>query len=475
MSASRTYLSGVCLALGLSLTGCDTGDSLPRAGDPDRPLIIGAVQHVGSIQVNDQQLTTGNSQVTIEGSFAEVSELRPGQRVIMSTDSSQTIAIAIQYDANLLGPAANVSLAGDSEDPDQISLEILGQPVITDAMTIVQGAAPETIENDQLLEISGTRNADGILVASYIAVHGSMDYFKVIGEVTASDSSGFQIGDLAVDSRNALLFGFGIAGPTTGDLVTTFIETDGITGPDAVVAEEVQRIPGIRIAPDQHVRVQGYIGTFNSPENFRVANVPITTDDETQYVNGDVDALANNRKVLVRGTIDPVAGLLAQQIDIYHTRSIRVSAPVTAIDEAEQTIDILGLSFDVRALTRFDDKRDDTDPFGLGDLQSSDYLRVRGYADGDVLYAQRVRREDTRDRARLQGPVTAFDFDADEISILGQPLSLQDGVTVFEEADGSAISRTEFINRTARGVFIRAHWDHFGASTDPVDALRLIE
>ena len=127
----------------------------------------------------------------------------------------------------------------------------------------------------------------------------------------------------------------------------------------------------------------------------------------------------------------------------------------------------MGLTFEIRALTELEDDRDGVDPFDLSDLQTDDYVEVRGFLDGQVLVAAELERDDFDSRTRMRGPVTAEDEPAGTVDILGVTVTGVVGVTDYDD------TQEQFHSDVEEGTFVEAEWDPFNSTADPADSLSI--
>ena len=189
---------------------------------------------------------------------------------------------------------------------------------------------------------------------------------------------------------------------------------------------------------------------------------------------GEADSLALGVKVEVVGTVDDDGVLVAASVRIKPTEAIRAEGPLVMVDAPNRRLSLLGVTFTVRDQTEFEDGSDqDRDPLGIGDLVAGNYVEIRGYLDGATLIAAEVEREDADPRARLRGPVIAFDETIRSVTILDVPVSAQDGLTRYQNDDDELIDRERFFDLLTIGDFVKATWDNFNSTTEPVSELSL--
>jgi hypothetical protein len=165
--------------------------------------------------------------------------------------------------------------------------------------------------------------------------------------------------------------------------------------------------------------------------------------------------LANNLKIEVEGDFDANGVLVATKIEIKDSTNIRVVGLVDSVNG--DVITILNISVNTStATTRFEDKRDDTDPFRVGDIAAGDYVEARGQEQppGQIT-AFLIERDDSDPDSELRGFV-------EDGSVNGRNSFVILGVTV----DTSSVSPGNYFTEDAAGndvpITADAFWDAVG-------------
>jgi hypothetical protein len=218
----------------------------------------------------------------------------------------------------------------------------------------------------------------------------------------------FMINGLVVDySSAASIRDFPGGVINDGDLV----EAKGGTtlGPnDELVATEVE-FKGNLVAGnvDDHVEIEGLITRFNDATDFDVSGFSVITNSQTVFEGGVAGDLGLNVKVEVEGDLNANGDLVADKVDIRRDSVVEIEGLVDSVSAAGGTVTVLDITIHVDSLTRIEDKRDDVEPFGLGNIVAGDFIAIRGSEDpnapGEVL-AARLERDDPDDTI-LQGIV----------------------------------------------------------------------
>lgn len=167
------------------------------------------------------------------------------------------------------------------------AFKVAGRAVTTTPATVYEHGTATNLANDVLLEVEGTANAEGVLVAlkvrfkeistirivaqigALVAADGSM---KLLGLTVATDEATRYEDRSALDLRN---IGF-------GDLaVGNWVDVRGYQNPAGSNAVTATRV--VRIDPADGVRLRG---PFLDPArpNFHILSVLVVTTDATRFV-----------------------------------------------------------------------------------------------------------------------------------------------------------------------------------------------
>ncbi len=459
---------GAAAEFGSSLQGVELDVA---SGGTGASIDFGDIQAFGSVVLNDVTVNTDSADFVVEGASGSQSDLRQGQQVLVLSDSSGTTATSVHYRSNVKGPVTSVSVIDAEQSAAQFV--VLGQRVLSDATTTLSNVNLVDIAVSDLLEVSGTLTSNGDIQASYIELKASLAEYKVTGRASNTTATNFAINGLTVDYSSATLDDFN--GPIAdNDVVEVKGAPGSFTAPDQLSASKVELLPVLTVGDNVPARIEGFINRFGSATDFEVQTAPVGTTASTTFVNGSASSLALNVKVQVEGSFDANGTLQAAKITIQPTNAIRAEGNVESIDLGAERVALLGVEFQVRALTRFEDNSSaNVDPFTLADIGIGDELEVRGYLDGAQVVATRVEREDPEDRARLRGPVTAEDAANGTVDILSVRITGASGITVYEDINDAVISQSEFHDAVELGTFVKADWDTFSDTNQTVDELSI--
>ena len=475
---ARTALQFFTLVCAAALTAACGGSSgggassnTPNVGavPPESAVAFGAISGFGSIIVNGVRYDTSSASFSIDDSPGTEDDLEVGDVVIIdgtvSSSGTTGTAISVTFNDNVEGPISAI--------PDATTLIVLGQTVhITADTSFDDSIVPRSIDGlavTDIVEVSGFVDSIGDILATRIELKnpGPGDEFEVTGIVEGHvpGAMTFMINALVVNYSAAMLdndFPGGVI--TDGDLV----EAKGLTinGLGEFVATEVDfeddQLAGLAGDADDHAEIEGLITRFGSQDDFDVSG--ITVDARNAMFEGDVNILGLNVKVEVEGRFNANRVLVADKVDIRRDSVVEIEGFVD-LDPSAGTVTVLGITIHVDNLTRIEDKRDDMQTFGLGNIVVGDFIAVRGSEDpnapGEVL-AARLERDDPDDTI-LQGIVESVAEPV--ITILGVRIDTS-GVTQqnFEDENDMPIGSAGFFGRPPDGLVVKAKGTEVGVT-----------
>ena len=441
MNAFTGKLAAVLALTTLFLAGCggssggDGGVSPPPPPPPPPPtggitrtgvaVAVGPITGFGSVIVNGVTYSTNSATFTKDGQAATQDDFSVGEVVVVTgtIDDNNTNAVAssVAFDDVVEGPATSEA-AG--------TLVVMGQTVSISTTTSIDDNCPASFLTAPAVEVSGSVDANGVIQATRIECKPAGLEFEVNGTVSGHNASAqtFMINALQVNYSSASVRNFPTAGIINdGDPVeakgTNF---DSSGDPDVLTATDVE-FKGARFADNEgdHIEIEGFITGFVSETQFSITSSPspisvTTIPGTTEYEGGSAADLGDNLKIEVEGEFDANGVLNATKIQIKTSTNIRVVGQVDSV--AGSVVTILGISVNTdRSITRFEDKRDDVDPFRVGDINTDDYVEVRG-------------------QELPPGEITAFLIERDDFNAGSDDTELRGFVE-----DGSVSGRNSFV------------------------------
>jgi len=490
----KTITITALIGAGISLAACGSNSVTPEpivappppppvAQTPTPTTAVGPISGFGSVIVNGVRYDTDNAEFIINGKTGSQADLGVGSYITVeaSVDSSgNATAQSVKYNDEVQGPISSIDTVNNR-------MVVLGQTVIIDGNTSFDSLiTPRSLLGlavGDIVEISGTSDADGNIIASRVEREPAGSGYEIRGVVANLDTNSltFTINQLTIDYSQAVLEDFGTNSLVNGILVDA--EGRNLNNADALIATKVE-YEGADGRDDDSVgnendeaEIEGIVTEFISSSDFKLAGVSIITSGSTRYKYGTAADIALNVRLEVEGRYDAAQALVAEEIEFKNSNSsgggsssnsndLKIETTLDAVSTANNTITIFGVDFEVDASTRYeDDSRANLRTFGLSNLAAGDYLEVKGYdRGGSILYASKVERDDpkTGNESEIEAPVDSFTTDS--LVILGITVTT-DANTRYEDANDNNISKTAFFNQLIVGDIVDAEGSKTGASS----------
>ena len=451
MSMSTKILRAALVAAALLLAACGGGGGSDPSTPDDSPVVtVGSITGFGSVHVNGMRFETNGAVVTLDGQPGTEAQLRVGQVVrtkgLRSGDARDCHASSKDFDDAVQGPVESV-------DATAGTLVVLGQGVQVDALTSfddrLEPASLAGVAVGAIVEVSGFRDADGVIHATRIEPKDAGELFEVTGTVANHDAAArrFTIAALTVDYSAAQLDDLPGGAPDNGLLVEVkghTLDADGV-----LLATRVEgKRDDMDDDEDMEAEIEGVVTRFVSATDFDVSGHPVTTNSATRFEDGSSADLALGVRIEVEGELREGV-LVAEKVKFEREADLRVSAEIDSIDAAAGTLSVLGITVQTSATTRFEDKSDaQVRPFDVRNLRVGDFVEVRGSAGSvpDSIAAERLEREDPEDRIELRG--IAADVAQPQLTILGVTVLTNAGTEFEDEGDGE-IGAADFFARAS--------------------------
>jgi len=352
----------------------------------------GTVSQFGSIYVNGVRYDTNQTVFLIDGELGYESNLQVGQVVTVfgSIDAGGTTGTAdlVIYEDAVEGPVTGI-------DPLLDRFTVLGQTIIvTDDTSYSFRESADSLSDlrdDDIVEVSGHVNADGVVVATHIGSATADDGFDVTGTVisVSNESYSLTIGGLEVDFSAANIYGLPSGIPDVGQQ----IEVTGSYSSGEFVAATISNAPrAISAFPGDEVEIEGLVTNYVAPWNFEVDGVPVSIGWGTQFEGGWLFHIVPNAKLEVEGYFASDGRLVADAVEFERTGSNRIEGQVENVFGDEVVVG--GVTVRVDTETEYEDNGDaDEHRFGIDDLRTGDYIRVRYYNDDFETIATRLERQ----------------------------------------------------------------------------------
>jgi Domain of unknown function (DUF5666) len=445
------------MSVGLLLVAACGGVGQDGTGAVPDTQTTGVVNGFGSVIVNGIHFDVTGAQITVDGAAgAAQADLRVGMVVTVTgrvaADASTGTASRLVYESLLRGSI--------DETPGALSLRVLGQRIHVDQTTVFSGAAGASeLRLGDRLQVSGFRDADGSLRATWVQRESGSGTPQLTGFVSAVAGNTITVSGLVIDISRAVLQGFGAAVPATGQLVRVALEAAPVAGTAAA-----SRVSLIDISTPAEVRkqqLQGIVTLWDAAAGRFVLNglggQPVRVDANTQFTDGTVADLANGKRVEVRGTRGSDGVLTAERLEFYRSvLSAYGRGKVTAVDVAGKrfnVLDVPGVEVRLRDGTLLDDSSVLGGVLSLSNLLVGDEVLVLGRANGDRIDADLVQRlPRIMPGAGVGGAVSRIA--GATLTILGTAVNVN-GAEFFD-LQGNAQTQAAFLAALQQGEVVRA-------------------
>ena len=337
----------------LLLTACGGGGGGAVAGggiDGTGIMSAGVVTAFGSIEVNGTEFDTTNALVIVNGEVKGrgdefvAANLRVGQVVSVEgriLRDGRIVADRVIYSANVVGPVTSVSAIEIDPDTNESkrTITVLGQTVVVNFITIFKDTSFNDIAEDDVVEVSGYRDFDGSIRATFIEKTGTFVGGSIV-EVTGIVKNlnefleTFEINGLVVNYSR-------IANDLPEGLLTenAFVEVLGtLDTPGGVMnADEIK--PGDELDGEDgnEFEIMGFVTEIISAGDiikFKVGNQEVHANsdpDIVEYIDGEPGDIAEGKKLEAEGVFE--GGILfAEEIEFWEPDQIEVEGIVDAVD-----------------------------------------------------------------------------------------------------------------------------------------------
>ncbi len=366
--AGTTLVAPVDSSGHFSLTAVPSGDIELRfsGGAIDTSLAIAGVTDNDQIQLA----------VTVDGAASTV------------TSSQLTSSDRIEVKGVI------ASLSGACPD---LTFTVNGFQAVTNASTRFEDAPCSGVQTGTKVEVKGTRQANGSILARKVDVDGVgpdvRPEVKVDGTVSglsgACPDRTFTVAGTAIVTNSATRFEDGTCATLQAG---TPVQVKGTRQPNGSVLASHVDIDNPN--PNPEVKVEGPLSGLGGAcpdRTFTVAGTAIVTNSATRFEDGTCATLQAGTPVQVKGTRQSNGSVLATSVDIDNPDpEVKVEGPLSSLGGAcpDRTFTVAGTAIVTNSATRFEDGTCAT-------LQAGTLVQVKGtrQSNGSVLATQRRHRQ----------------------------------------------------------------------------------
>lgn len=382
--------------------GADQVAGIEGTGSPVASGVtsVGPITGFGSVIQGGIEYQTTGAQIQIEDQPATEAQLQVGQVVTIqgtvNPDGTTGVATSVGFSSDLRGSVTQV-------DASAGTFTVLGQVVrITDDTLFDNSFQPASIDGIQVrapIEVSGSPNAEGEIVASRVQPADTNAPLQVKGKVQSLNTTAqtFSINGLTVNYSNVAP-----TGTLTGSS-TVLVRGTGAAN-NVLTATQVRVLGAPAFTSNNSGRFEGLITSFTSNAAFAIGPQQITTDSTTVFDLGGA-TLGVDVPVRVRGTFNASGVLAASRVEVKAKNLSIVRGLVDAVSATNKTLTVMGIAITTSANTSLNDKSSQKVRFfTLADVRTGDYVEVRGTpGSGNSLVATLVERDKPDAQVTLQG------------------------------------------------------------------------
>lgn len=344
------------LLVSLSLNACidTTTTTLAEGGITGTGISTGRITGFGSIYVNGIRYNVDTAEFYRDDVKVSGQNLfSVGEFVTISgeaaSDGISGTATKVKFDSLITGEISSTSV-------DNTSVGVMGQNVQIDDLTVLHGFTQLTeLALGNVVEVSGTRNAQGIITATSItrlkvqyANDGSVLHLEGTISALNTAQSSFQLGDLTVDYTTSRLEGF-LPTQTLQNGLYVQIKTQQAVQGQVVTASSI-RLKNQYTAYPQNtaIRVEGIVTAVLSTTAFTLNQQPVIITSTTVLDDFSLSQLLANIAIEVEGNIDQKGNLVASRMHLRQANDaqvIRQTGSITALDTTQKTFVLQGQTF----------------------------------------------------------------------------------------------------------------------------------
>lgn len=470
----RGFIVIASLLLGVLIVACGGGGggSFAGGGIGGTGITSGTVTGFGSVFVNGIEFETDGASRTVDDETS-ISDGTDDDTVLgigmvvtivgtVNADGVTGTADSIEYDNEVEGPVAAVPV----EDLDGVTktFDIFNITVVADRnATVFEATDYDSLAQNDLLEVSGYFDVDGKLLATRVEYEDELVLGVSEVEIRGTVSGFDGIDTFLLDGVTVTFDGTTEFEDLPGTVANgQYVEVEGTLETASSIAASRIELEEEGFGDDvDEISLEGIVTDFNGISDFRVAGQRVNASNATFEPGSLKTSIADGDQVEVEGSI--VDGILRAEEVEQRGGDVRVSAIVVSKNSTAGTVTLqvvsgqTDLTVTTDTQTQIEDKRDEEEPFGIGNIDVGDYLNIEGYVDGNGnIVAAQIERDEA-DSTELRGPAdvppTFGNNLAGTVSIFGIEI-LTDGSTEFEDASEASINGVDFFNSVSDGDLI---------------------
>lgn len=410
--------------------GLGSGTDVVEGGIGGTGISTGPITGFGSIFLNGVKYDIDTAELIREDMPAATQdEFSIGELITIvgskSADGKTGTAQQVIFSSAVKGEITKAS-------SDNKTMEVLGQPVTTDKLTILVGRKQLTDFNaGEFVEISGYRNSFGQLVATaikfisptFVAGNSEQKLRGVVQQIS-TETGQLQINGLIIDYSNAILQDFGDSLPVESAHIQ--VTSQQAVAESILAADMLTLITQEAVQADQgdYVEIEGIVTRKVDETHFYLGSQLVVLTPDTQQAQSGPFNLEEGDKVKVKGIISEDYSLVTENVSLRESQAtIEIEGMVQTIDYANNSLELLGISVSTdNATILIDDSEDNYRQISLSDLMPGQQVEVKGnFVSANEIIATRIDREGASE-----------DGEEQEIELEGPPKNINQANNTFD-------------------------------------------
>ncbi len=349
-AASIIYLSVLCA----SFTGCgaEGTDLGTQAGGgtggtgfsaASSVVSIGTVSDTEKMEVNNIQFNTQHADVYIEGQYVGSGDeavrlnVRHGHLSKVSGDifnDTTGRANRVEIFHIVKGPLESIAVS----ETQSYELQVMGQTVLGNANTRLEGFDIDKLPLGALLRVSGIVDGEGVIHAGHIVKvndNCSADSTVMVKGIVRDLNlirKTFFINDLKIDFSGADLQHF----PHDGSNVWV----NGHCGSDTLKADLVREFSSLNVPVADQFALEGFFTGQVAPDNWQMGNYLVRISASTVLEGNDLEEIAVGMRARIRGVLNNFTIYASK---IVFLEPVEIQSYVTRIDHANRALKLAGI------------------------------------------------------------------------------------------------------------------------------------
>ncbi|HSW44240.1 MAG TPA: DUF5666 domain-containing protein, partial [Phycisphaerae bacterium] len=330
-----------------------------------------------------------------------------------SEETGTGTANRVVYNEDIIGPVESVTVI----DANTRRLVVMGQTVVADAQTRIDGATLASIAVGNLVEVSGFINEVGAIEATYLRkiavvfVPGTEVQLRGFASDVNTTLKTFRINLLTVNYATADVGQLTAGNPAAGQ----YVEVKGTLTGSTLSATLVRPEDILGVSDADNVQIAGIVTAVESPTKFVLNGIPIETDIGTVFKGILAEDIGLGSRLTVRGSLTDRV-LLADEVKSSTQAVLEGNVAIAAGDAITLSGFGTSITVETNGLTRFLGAAGSVAEIGAGD-----HVKVFGksFSAGALTAEKVIVRRNPSDRAWLRGPVDEVAPDRTSFSVLG--------------------------------------------------------